>query len=841
MKVEKNNLNRKIYALKDFRGVDYASSPLEVKPYRATDMANLLLENGMLHRRKGFRQVYKMIEDAEYFSVYVHKTNDPSYFVIQESYGDMLDLEYQDSMFHVVNTWYGERFETKEKYYVASRKENQSILVGDDLYFYGDVSDSPGILRYDGKSHKIVGVNEFYTPTTTINVPINARILDEENAWRSDAGIAYPYTSNESVNLLTQRVKNRLLFKEGWFDDNNIASNTLPFYRLDGMVAGVKVTNVAYPYTEVKDSTKYENNTPVLYVPNKNGGYDEYGEFVRGEIDSFVDTNPTAFFGNCWYNAEAGVVVLYSGDQVGTASYSLDIRNNSVLGVLKKSKFNAMIGSIESYVNGTKYKEFILEYRNAKLEDNSADITSCTCATLFGVDGANDRIFVGGGQKGNMVYFSENDISLKPNPTYFPADQFLVCGMDGAKVNGFMRVSNGTLAIFKDVENYEDVSVYYTSGHYVDVGTGEEGNTYQQARFTVQAGDIARKGISARAIDNYDGDNLFVSKEGVYGIQLSDNVASGERYARERSRTINPKITKHDLRNAKSIVYKDKYYLAVDNGEVYVADARYKFTQKGDQANTYNYEWFRLTGLYVKAWCIIYDKLCFIDKDGYLCKFTDEYADQYMVTSDDNELTVNTESVTFSSKYLELVKSSSYAIDQNGRTWNLELDEDETSIKIPEDIEIAEKSALTLWFYVPIPAYWQSAVLNLENPMYRKNMWGLSTTVAATDGGMINIGYKTRLNAVNNIEIEGANAEDYVDISFLGGVQTSMISGKEKAFGMYSFDVGGHVGINTYRRRVFERDFVHIQLLFTSESISDCVVNELDIEYAISKKNIGVG
>jgi hypothetical protein len=58
---------------------------------------------------------------------------------------------------------------------------------------------------------------------------------------------------------------------------------------------------------------------------------------------------------------------------------------------------------------------------------------------------------------------------------------------------------------------------------------------------------------------------------------------------------------------------------------------------------------------------------------------------------------------------------------------------------------------------------------------------------------------------------------------------------------MYTFDIGGYVGVNTYRRRMFERNFVHIQLLFTSETVNDCAVSELDIEYAIAKKNIGVG
>ena len=114
---------------------------------------------------------------------------------------------------------------------------------------------------------------------------------------------------------------------------------------------------------------------------------------------------------------------------------------------------------------------------------------------------------------------------------------------------------------------------------------------------------------------------------------------------------------------------------------------------------------------------------------------------------------------------------------------------------------------------------------------------------SAKHGGMINLGYKTRMNAVSNIEVEGANDVDYGSMmqSLFGGTQTSLITGNEHSFGMYTFDVGGYVGINTYRRRLFDRNFAHIQLLFTSETTTDCAVAEMDIEYAISRKNIGVG
>lgn len=837
MKVERNNLNRKVFALKDFRGVDYASSPLEVNPYRATDMANLLLRDGMLKKRKGFKQIclldYPTLKGGETLD----KTFDIKVLAISGR-NVLVQYLYKDktkgSEFKVYTTSSdGNTWSVKETITLNNAKS-----LGSAVYVNGEwyIACGGAYVKFSGDGVSEVTELDVYVPTTTINIPVVTPIYSGENitSYNVDANVLSPYTSNESINLLTR------IYKEGLAGYTHEGNSAWRYYRLNHKI--------------------HLWDTPTIKMTVKVNATGEeilFNDFVRQTISSdkppahFTTAGMHLIYGyndKYWVSGITRFVSPSTGVEIGSAMfYRVDHKDsydeyNAIVYIPTNfnGKFRGFPLENGSYVDISEVTVYI-EFEDVGLTDSSTLIKSCTCATLFGVDGANDRIFVGGGNNGNIVYFSENDISLKPNPTYFPADQFLVCGMDGAKVNGFMRVSNGTLAIFKDVENYDDVSVYYTSGYYTDVGTGEEGNTYKQARFTVQAGDITRNGISASGIDNFEGDNLFVSKEGVFGIQLSNNVASGERYARERSRTINPKITKFGLRNAKSIVYDEKYFLAVDNGEVYVADSRYKFTLKGDQENTFNYEWFRLTGIFVKEWFILNDTLWFIDKDGYLCEFTESFADQYMVTTDNNELTVNTETVTFNEERLELVKASSYAIDQEGRTWQLQLTEDEKSIVIPEDIEIAENADLTLWFQVPIPAYWQSAVLDLENTMYRKNMWALSMTAAAEHGGMINLGYKTRLNAVHNIEIEGVNKGGYEDISFLGGLQTFLISGKESAFGMYTFDVGGYVGINSYRRRIFERDFVHIQLLFTSETVNDCVVSELDIEYAVSKKNIGVG
>lgn len=835
MKVNRANLNRKIFSLKDFRGVDYASSPMEVKPYRTTDMANLLLKDGMLHKRNGLKQISRelltLINNLAYTynpsceikcfpwgAGWSFESDEDARYVIQ-----YLDKSKKMSIFSV---WHGSLMFGEYVAYEVDRL-GSTVSVDDALYIF-----CGKIIRVKGErapyEFEEIGEESAYVPTTTINIPLTSVIehTDEENsqnnyyASEADPSVKFPMQSNESLNMLTSLRKNRFIVRQNYaYEDMPSTSNR--YFLLDGKIMEYEEEigvdwDVQYPWR-------------IPSIVTLDGEIKFEGAPTGGGI---LDTPDSV-----WLLKDYGLAICrrYAFLPEGILDPS-SWEDYHVLVVYDAEKFKLFLAELQADSSG--YVQFDLQYFEITSGDNADKVTSCSVATTFGVDGADDRIFVSGGKDLNIVYISSNDISLKPNPTYFPADQFLVCGTSGSTVNGFMKITDGTMAIFKDVRTVSDVAVYYTSGYYQTVGTGEEGNTYNRAVFTVKAGDIQRKGISAKGIVNFEGDNIFVANDGVYGIQLSSNVASGERYAKERSRTINPKIRELNLSNAKTIVYKDRFYMAVDNGEVYVADARYRFTLAGDQQDTFNYEWFRLTDLRVKEWIPLKDNLGFIDADGYLCEFTSGFADCYMVTTGNGELVVNNDgTVTFNSKRLNLIKSAEYAVDDDGDVWTIELTKDgegNDALKVPLGIEIEDSANLTLWFHVPIRAYWQSAVLDLENPMIKKNMWSLAVTASAEHGGMINLGYKTRMKYVNDIDAQGFNANTFDDNISLFGAGTN-------GFGMHTFDTGGFVGINTYRRRVFERNFIFLQLLFESNTVSDCVVNEIDVEYAIARKNIGVG
>ena len=139
--------------------------------------------------------------------------------------------------------------------------------------------------------------------------------------------------------------------------------------------------------------------------------------------------------------------------------------------------------------------------------------------------------------------------------------------------------------------------------------------------------------VSRYACANFAGDNIILSRNGVFGIVLAENVATTERYTRERSRSINERLKRHaDLSEAVGIVYKNRYYLAIDD-VCYIADSRYKYTREDDIDGSYNYEWWFWDNVPVRVWANIDNTLYFGSADGQICVFDDEYTDRSLQRS----------------------------------------------------------------------------------------------------------------------------------------------------------------------------------------------------------------
>lgn len=274
-------------------------------------------------------------------------------------------------------------------------------------------------------------------------------------------------------------------------------------------------------------------------------------------------------------------------------------------------------------------------------EDLSNNITNCNFGILFGVNGNTDRLFLSGNSDHkNIDYFSEQD-----DYTYFSPTNTAAMGSDAYSVVGYSRLSDSTLVIYKE-ENTQDACIFYRQGAqstvYDDDGVFQEERVY----FPTTAGSIGEAVVSRHASANFSGDTLILSRNGVFGVVLGSNVATNERYTRERSRLINEKLCRHnDLSEAVAIVYNNRYYLAVDE-VCYVADARYKFSSNDDIDGSFNYEWWYWENIPARVWAIIDNQLYFGTSDGRICVFDDQYSDRTYTKAESGEISIDTQNST---------------------------------------------------------------------------------------------------------------------------------------------------------------------------------------------------
>lgn len=276
-------------------------------------------------------------------------------------------------------------------------------------------------------------------------------------------------------------------------------------------------------------------------------------------------------------------------------------------------------------------------------------INNCTFGTLFGIYGNTDRLFVTGNEEHpNMDFYSGMD-----DFTYFTDEQTAALGSDSSPIGGYARLSDSTLIVYKNDADRE-ASIYYRTGKQEEEYDADGALIEGRAIFPLTAGSIGESVISRQACVNFAGDTLMLSRNGVFGVVLGNNVLSTERHTRERSRAINERLCKQNLSEAVGVVYGNRYYLAVD-GVCYVADSRYKYTRKDDIDGSYNYEWWYFDNMPVRVWAVLNGKLCFGCADGRVCVFDEEYTDRIHLRTQAGDLgySENSASITYSERIRE--------------------------------------------------------------------------------------------------------------------------------------------------------------------------------------------
>lgn len=276
--------------------------------------------------------------------------------------------------------------------------------------------------------------------------------------------------------------------------------------------------------------------------------------------------------------------------------------------------------------------------------DGYADrINKCRFGTLFGVNGAADRIFL----SGNPDFVNYDWHCGQNDPTYWPDTAYAVIGTEQSAIVGYSIV-NDRLATHKD-DRADGRNVVIRQGDLVD----------SEAVFPVVNTLQGQGALATYSFAYLVNEPLFLTKLGVYAITAQD--ITGEKYSQNRSFFVNGKLLQEEnLQDAFAFVYKDLYWLAV-NGVAYILDGLQPLqTDKSMPYSTRQYAAFYRTNLPARVMWERNGHFFFGSSDGRICQFYDDPSSQLSYNDDGQAIYCCWETPDFSGKLFYKNKTFRY-------------------------------------------------------------------------------------------------------------------------------------------------------------------------------------
>lgn len=538
---------------------------------------------------------------------------------------------------------YGNRQSLRDVNILNSQRVN--TLIGSDNYKNTSETGNPAALPVT-RTYKLDGKNIDVTPFSVVAKDYNEE-TGENTEYKLSLGNTVTSTSNRGLRTEDVSAQRDLAGKTVTFDTDIKILKNIGRLNADGNIYIVKAHDFSIYGTPSSDGNtvtlKYTKDGTITQFAvakriNDNEAYHIVWKTSANEEIKQLKTTIPSTDGHTYTLEEA----TYSGSDgwnlifadMPARKYEIinaQIASDPTEAAQKTCENSRVWGSVdfdEGKIELTVHPHTVSGEANitvtfAQDDERYAErILECRFATLFGSKGNANTLFVGGNDNyPNYDYWSNAE-----DFTYFPSDNLCSLGTSSTRIMGYQRLGDDSLAIFKE-DSISEPTLYIRTG--VATTINEDMTTVTEGYYLTTGKYITQGVVSRDAIGMLNGDALFLSKQGVFGVQInSDSIAVEQRVAKERSRLINPLLKKHkSLSHAVSIVYDNKFYIALDE-YVYVADARFVFSQKGDMADTYNYEWWVWDGCPIHRFFVIDNQLCFGTTDGRICVFDDEFSDR---------------------------------------------------------------------------------------------------------------------------------------------------------------------------------------------------------------------
>lgn len=702
--------DRSVVSMRDFKGLDTVHSPMNISYQHAIDMRNLINRNGVNRKRHGWRQEKSFDKDAlplgtwsgdiefseneetsDVISVIVHFAVKSNELLI-----DVVNLS-NDKTISVIKNFTLDNVDASFVKAVYFEKNLYIVGVGKILIAHPQIeSDAYSLNIYDLEYLQANNNDLFYVPTTVKLGDNEATLqtqgilpIEELNRWEETAvnycntdnyyapnndypngedtastrldGIS-PFTTIDEkyikfassvaiadINIFTDKVVNtaRINITSEDFEINQNKIYKIAVFRLDQM----KGYSTDYGSYDTEADNKYfserrnymKSISVDVYINNQRQKGLSFSNFTQSDyiVD---DVTPFAIFDPFVNNITDDIRFAFVGK-----NFVVDV--NKLVEYLETNFQNA--SSVEFKITFQRRTESLSNELVAK-------INSSKMVILFGAEGNSNRLFFCDGS--NTVLYSEYR-----NPLYIGSQNTIVLG--STPITGWIKGTETSLYVFKQYSRQEE-SLYVIDGELVTSEDNQYNVNEGEVVFRNKGYMLPESAVNQDSVCSLANDVLIVSNDGVYGVTLSANVASTERFARSRAEQIKNLLQERDLLTAKCVVLDNKMFLAVD-GLVFVADARFRANFDGDMADTFNYEWWLWDNVPLKYWVVIQDKLCFVTEDNRLCAFYDGFSDY--IFDDLLVAVLDGDGVTISKEYADynkIVLNAAYkaCVDSNDIT-----------------------------------------------------------------------------------------------------------------------------------------------------------------------------
>lgn len=677
---------RSVATLKDFKGLDTVHSPMNLTYAHAIGMRNLINRDGANRKRKGWRQTdfsfpkeaipagtwsgdVEFIDVEEQKKVFLH-----FYYVRNESTADKYYLKakgfiYENNNYtEIPNVWDDIGYEQvlTEKLGIVYFENTlivatgETLLVGDFRYINNQYVFRISPLNIDNLSSPYLPTVyqdnikkvEYGTEISSVEelaerVAISSYYFDYQyptqedqyynvNDTSLDSNIPEMFLTSEKIrkeNILNKKEKSKIVMTLTEEILNKIGSN-------EAILSVTYIPSLKGYNCTISDSQTNDPET-LNYINERDLYYRsiDIELYINGiSYQDFADL-PFSFSRKYSVEKESKFVsdVYVATADMGTSSD--DERYVVAAGKIIAIDWAHFLSFLSTNY-GVNFKagdeiSLIFEY-----ERRGFDLSQFnpSFVTLFGADGNPNRLLISDGS--STIYYSEYR-----EPLYIGSENTITLG--SMPISGWIKGTETSLYVFKKFSRQEE-NLYVIDGELVTSEDNQYNVNEGEVVFRNKGYTLPESSVGFDSVCSLANDVLIVSDDGVYGIEMSANVASTERFARSRAEQIKNELQRHDLSKTKCIVWDNKMFLAVDD-VVFVADAKFRVSFDGDMSDTFNYEWWMWDHCPVKYWVIVNEKLCFVTDDNRICEFYDGFADY--IFDNASVAVIDEQGITLSSEF----------------------------------------------------------------------------------------------------------------------------------------------------------------------------------------------